>query len=140
MKPFKVLPHTADLAIEVWGNTLEELFENSARGMFHLIYEKAPEAQGHSFKKKFKTKNAIPGDIEMLLNLFLTTLLKFHSEEKTYLHEIAVKKLTPRKVIFCGEFYKTKENPAHEIKSVTFHGLKIEKENQHYKTMIVFDV
>ncbi len=146
MMPFRVIPHTADLAIEAYGRDLKDLFENSARGMFYLIYEKTPLLQSDrkvfkTIKKKFKIKNEIPGDMEMLLNLFLSALLKFQSEKNLSLLSIEIQKIDSRKVIFSAEFLQESDQPLHEIKSVTFHNMKIEKqEDGTLKTMIVFDV
>ncbi|MGC9063671.1 MAG: archease, partial [bacterium] len=37
MKRFELIDHTADIGITAYGNTLEELFENAAYGLFSVI-------------------------------------------------------------------------------------------------------
>ncbi len=37
MQAFEVLGHTPDVGLKVYGNTLKEVFENAAVGMFSLI-------------------------------------------------------------------------------------------------------
>jgi len=37
-KTFEEIDHTADIALQVWGNNLEELFSNAAQGMYSLIH------------------------------------------------------------------------------------------------------
>ncbi len=37
MQAFEVLEHTADVGLKAYGNTLKEVFENAAVGMFSLI-------------------------------------------------------------------------------------------------------
>jgi len=37
MKPYEQIPHTADIAVRVYGKDLKELFRNAAWGMFDII-------------------------------------------------------------------------------------------------------
>ena len=41
MKKYKLLDHTADIGIEVWGKTKKELFENAVEAMFDLMVDLA---------------------------------------------------------------------------------------------------
>ena len=43
MKDFEMVPHTADIKIRAYGNTMEELFRHALQGMFQSI---RPQAQG----------------------------------------------------------------------------------------------
>jgi len=38
---YEILEHTADKGVRAWGRTLEELFENAARGMYRLVVDPA---------------------------------------------------------------------------------------------------
>jgi len=38
---YKDLPHTADLRLEIYGKSLEKLFENSAEALAHILYRRS---------------------------------------------------------------------------------------------------
>ena len=68
-KKFKFLAHTADIKFQAFGNSLKEVYENSALALFNTIYDKKIKA-----KKKFKIKTQ-GHDLESLLYNFLEEVL-----------------------------------------------------------------
>jgi len=42
MKDYEYIEHTADVAVRVYGNSLEELFRNAAQATFSLITDYTP--------------------------------------------------------------------------------------------------
>lgn len=137
MKKFEVVEHTADLAIKAYGKTLEELFENAAYGMFSFITDLSSLKP---VQKSFLKVTEPIEDPEGLLVDFLSELNSY-VWKGYFVAKVKVKKVTPRQaeaeIYLCPRegypFY-------HEIKAVTYHGIEIKKENDHYTTMIVFDV
>lgn len=139
-KKFELINHTADIGIKVYGKTLEELFVNSAFGMYNIICEK--------FKKispKQKYKNVIKEfDNETLLISFLNDLLYQTFVNKILFCEFQIKSFKSDHSIsfICyGENYdKNKHGHIIELKSATFHNIKIKKNFWGlFETIIIFD-
>lgn len=125
--------HTADLGINVWGESMEELFSESAIGMYSLMGINGIESSG------INKSIVVSGfDNECLLINFLNELLYYIENENTIFDGFDISfganscqvKMVPHKIIKC-------RNP---IKAVTFHNLEIINSNHLYQVEIVFDI
>lgn len=140
MQKYINLEHTADLKIKAFGKTKEELFANAAYGMFQQIEsrkgEKGLPAQAGEVTRKIKIESV---DLEALLVDFLSELLSL-SDQYNEIYRDCKLKITDDKLLE-GEISGNKvESFETEIKAVTYHELKIEKENSHLTAEIVFDI
>jgi len=82
MKKFKFLEHTADIKFQAFGNSVKEVFENSALAMFSAMHE-------GKVKKTEKKKMEVKGDdLENLLYNFLEELLFLFDSEGFFLGKI----------------------------------------------------
>jgi SHS2 domain-containing protein len=139
--PWEEIPHTADWALRVRGDSLRSLFENAARGMASLIGgEGLPDAE------TIRREIALDApDLEMLLVDWLTELLVLVEDEGVFFTGIAVSEvadvvepstvgLRARVTAVPGEGF-TKH-----IKAVTYHNLAIRQTDTGFETTIVFDV
>jgi len=131
------LEHTADVALKVRAKTLPGLFLWAARGLVRLLFEgPLPPPEGRA-----QVSLAAP-DAETLLVRFLNELI--------YL--VQTKGLVPvgmrlrlsdcqlEAELFVVPFERVAERFLGEIKSATFHGLKIEVGKEGYVAQVVFDV
>lgn len=135
MKKFEVIEHTADIGAKIYGASLEEFFYNSAYALYKLM--------GISFDKiseKLKLKIEEP-TIEDLLVKFLNELI-FYVDTKKVAGNIKNLKIKNNKNFFlkCEIEGKKIMKMEREIKSATYHGLKIEKKGKFYTTVIIFDI
>jgi len=139
---FRYIEHTADVAIEASGSSIEELFLAAAEGWKEIVLE-SPEIQALG-----KVEINLEQDTgEELLVSFLDELnfqlntrhwifssIKFlavKNEENTWkLHAV----LSGQDII--PEKYEIKV----EIKAVTFHQLEIKHTNNNYSSIVVFDI
>lgn len=143
MKPYDLISHTADIGLKVRGRTLKDLFENAAKGMFWIAAGKA---------KKFKDLKVLSlkvdisgeaGDFEELLVDWLSELLYLSNKKKILFTDFKVQKLEEKSLVSKVQGVKVdpKKFPIKtEIKAVTFHNLKIEKDSQGFHADIIFDV
>jgi SHS2 domain-containing protein len=151
MKPFEVIEHTADIGLKVNGATLEELFENAAKGMFSVI--RGPQAHpssslgtGKRISAKVQRKIIIKKqveDFEELLVSWLSELLYIFNREKILFTNIRVLGLNYSGVEAEASGQKidlSKTTLQTEIKAVTFHNLKIEESPSGFSCNIIFDV
>jgi SHS2 domain-containing protein len=138
MKNYTLLDHTADIGVEVWGNTKEEALAATVEAMFDLIA--ANDSVAELEEKKIAVSGADTAD--MLINLLREALYLFHSKSwlcKTCeILEMEEEKITAR---LQGEPYDAKKHHLKmEIKAVTYHTLKIEKRDQGWRARVIFDV
>ena len=135
--PFEILEHTADVGLVARGSDLSELFRNAARGMFSLICDTS----------RVQKKETVPIEVrdENLDFLFFAWL-----DELLYL-------TSARRFVFCdfaaevtegaarGAAMGERMDPARhdlrlEIKAVTYHELKVVKQNNLWTATVIFDV
>jgi len=126
------VPHTADVAIEVLGDSLDELFVNAAYGMLSIM-----EINGQEKNMGREKILLTEYDYESLLVAFLSEIL-FMVEQKRNPFNIQVK-------ISGSQLESTFQSFSiisyiKEIKAVTFNQLNIKETNSQFKTRIVFDI
>ncbi|BAP60815.1 archease [Methanococcus maripaludis] len=131
---------TADIGIIAFGKTLEESFENSARGLSNIMVdiESIEKIEKHSFK-------VISEDLFGLLYDFLTELLILHDSELLIFSEFNVKiernecyELSC--VAFGDRYSKDKYEPKEEVKAITYHRMEIIKNENCWKTQFIVDL
>ena len=140
MKEFEVIEHTADVGIRAYGKSIEECFENAAKGMFAIITDNS-QIEPMEKREIELTSNSI----ENLLVDWLSELLFLNSaynlvfgdfevridegEEQVSLHGEAI-----------GEKYsREKHGYGTEIKAVTYHMLKVKREPP-CEVQVLFDI
>lgn len=138
MKTYKVLDHTADIGIEVWGRTKKELFGNAVEAMFDLIADLT--GINNVNEKVVAIKGA---DAEDLLVNFLREALYLFNGKIFLVKKCKLLELTARHVVaqLQGESYNSQKHQLKkEIKAVTYHGLNVKKTAQGWKAKVIFDV
>jgi SHS2 domain-containing protein/predicted kinase len=130
---FAVLDHTADLAVRVWGRTLEELFANAAVAMFSQM------GQCQATVAVQRDVSVEGDDNESLLVAWLSELLYLREVNGEAYHRFTVHFPAPGRLTAQagGGVWSSFDRP---IKAVTFHNLKITRCDGRYETTIVFDV
>jgi len=131
---YRVVDHTADVALYVWGDTLEDLFVNAATGMF------AQMAGAQRARAGVRRRITVEGDdYESLLVAWLSELLYLREINREAYGRFEVCFPAPARLDGSAEGYAV---PAFDrpIKAVTYHGLKVERKGRTYHATIVFDV
>jgi len=133
---FKEIEHSADFGLSFKASSIDELFKIAAFGMTKKVLKKFNE------KGEVQKKILIKGEtIEELFVEWLNELIFYLYYKKMVLKKILnfkfFEKTLASEVIFSEA---EKLDFEFEIKSATFHGLKIKKENNCYKASIIFDI
>ena len=133
---YEILEHTADIGIRACGETLSELYSNTTEGMFAIIYDTSdcPGAESIALE--------IDGiDAEHLMVRWLSELLNL-SREGWAFDRFEILDISERKIraVCYGENHKQPVKPKAEIKLVTYHGLKVERNAEGYQAEVIFDV
>lgn len=145
-KDFEQLPHTADIKVRVYGDSLKTLFRNAVIGMFQSI---GPKIDGCRIEHDRVVCDALPAqhdvsvtgtDAEMVLVEFLSEVLYLsdvHNEAylDAHIHEVDD---THVKATIHGIGVTGFE--VVEIKAVTYHDLKIKDVDGQLQVDIVFDI
>jgi|TARA_B100001964_G_scaffold242488_1_gene317506 SHS2 domain-containing protein len=143
MKKYKILEDVAiaDIAFEIYGKNLNELFENAALA----IFEESADLKNVKEKEK-KTIKIDSDKIEDLLFDFLSEIL-FLKDTFSILFKKSNVKITEKEEKFyldaklSGEkINREKHELKNDIKAVTLHMFKVEKTKKGYKALVVVDV
>ncbi len=136
-KKWKLLEHTADIRLEVYGATLEDLFINAALGFSNIIL---PEAELIS-ETELEIKVEADSAEELLVN-WLRELLFLNQTRKLIMTHAQVILFTEIDLLAKVSFtiIPPEVESSFEIKGVTYHGLSIIKNSEGYSARIVFDI
>ncbi len=138
-KKFKFLEHTADVKFQVFGKTLEEIFENSSLALINIIYSKKIKK-----KKNFKI-NVTGKDFESLLYNFLEEFLFLFDSENFLASKIKNIKIIKNKnkiklsADIFGDDAKNYEIEM-SVKAITYNEMFIKKENKKWLAQVVLDI
>ncbi|UCF70564.1 MAG: archease [candidate division WOR-3 bacterium] len=133
---YQYTDHTADLGIETWGRSLDELFANIGRAIFETQLtgsvnadkEKSIDLRSESLEDLF-----IDWCRELLYNF---SVHGFIPSEYT----ISVRETSLQAVLRGDKFDPTRHRVKLEIKNPTYHDLSIVKEKHEFRAKIIFDV
>ena len=135
---FQEVEHTADWALDIWAPTLEQLFEQAARGMLLLAgIELAPQA------REGRQLDLLAIDLEGLLVNFLNELLYWGESECLAfdVFHLSIRGLYLEGLHLTGRVEGAPiTTQTKEIKAVTFHNLVIHHDAGVFRVRIVFDV
>ena len=137
---FRILDHTADIALEATGADLRELFANAARGMFEITID----------PKTVRAARTVPvraegADLVDVLVSWLGELL-FQSEAKSFFfRDVTVAEADERHVSgeAAGEpIDLARHHPGMEIKAVTYHECEVRRDERtgRWRATVLFDI
>lgn len=129
------MPHTADVALEVWGRDLAELFVHAAQGLFGIAVSVEPGAAVSAWRE---VALSAP-DWETLLVDWLNELLLLQDEhDEAY---ISFEVHLPRPFELSARLGGTQAYGLEKVvKAATFHALEIHQGPEGYRALVVFDV
>jgi len=135
---FRFTEHTADIGLEVFARTREELFELAAFGMTAILT--TPE-KIHPLSKK--TVNLRADHLDELLVVWLNRL-NFEFETEGWLFSEFDVRLTGAFDLMAtlrGELFNPERHEIlREIKAATYHHLIVEKRKQFWYANVIFDL
>jgi len=140
-RSYKFIDHTADIAAQISGSSLEELFAAGAEALIHSsVYEKQFEADDLlEIELSASSREELLITFLNELNYLLVTkkwlYLSIHSIKifnDTDGYELSVE--------LNGTELKKDIQLKQEIKSVTYHQVEIVEAEGNYSTLVVFDI
>ena len=138
MRRFRFLNHTGDLAIEIYGQSLRNIFENAGQALFHVITDPS--------KVQEKVEKGITlayDDLETLMVDWLGELLYLHDVEGLLFRRFEVRGMEDGRfeVKAWGESFQEGRHVIRtEVKAVTFHHLEIKQQQGRWRARVVLDL
>lgn len=136
--PFETFEHTADLGLRVWAADLNALFADAGRGLFSLI---VPDLE--SVRTTQPVTFELAGDgADFLLFDWLNELLYTFEVRHLLLCQFDVE------VSDAGLTATARGEPLdpqrhvldHEVKAITYHGLKLERLANLWRAEVIVDI
>ena len=143
MGKYQILEHTADKGLAVEAESLPDLFETAARGLFRLMID--PDRYPPTEHVVIELHAP---DLEMLLVKWLNELL-YHFEVHHRLFsrygDIEVREAEERwhltaQAHYCPIAPQQLEWEGAPVKSVTYHGLRLERDSERWRLRVFVDV
>jgi SHS2 domain-containing protein len=137
---YQFIDHTADIAVEISADSLEELFSLAAEA---LLVSSAEDILFRNTEQKKINLNEYSA--EELLVSFLSELNFFISARKWLMKSVSQIRIEEYENIWqlkmkCEGSSEVDYTPKDEIKAVTFHQMEIKFEQGRYQTTIIFDI
>jgi len=132
---YRLLEHTADALVEIYGKNLDELFANAAFALFDQITDISKVEPIGELGLKLEAESR-----EQLLVDFLQELLFVHDTENLVFSEFVVR-TDGRKldaVVRGQEFDEDKHSKRSVVKGVTYH--RLEFDDKAGTLTVLFDV
>ncbi|MCA9246275.1 MAG: archease [Planctomycetales bacterium] len=135
---FEIFDHTADLGIRVAASDVDALFAEAGRALFAVIV-----GEGANLDCRERVEIRIAGnDREYLLLDWLSELLYLFETRKLLLGQFDVhvddRGLTAE---VRGEpIDPARHNVEHEVKAITYHGLRIETIDGRWQAEVILDI
>lgn len=138
---YRLFEHTADVGLEVEAGSVNELFEEAARGFFSLAVEDASCIQ----TKREVNISLSSENFESLLVDWLSDLIFRLDAEKLLLKDFRVDIRKSDAISLEAKAWgETVDLEHHElrkdIKAVTYHDLKLEQTPKGWSARVLFDI
>jgi len=139
---YRFLDHPADAYIEAYGDSLEELLENSALAMFDVMVDVSkvePNIEKHVESRGFDLENLLYNWLEDWLFYYSTEFLVF-SKFKVYEISKDGEELVVKASGWGEKFDERKHEPKVEVKAATYSQMFIGKVDGKWVARFVLDI
>lgn len=137
MGSYSVLDHTADTGIEVSAETLAELVRCAAMGMFELMADLEPCPSSPEVEIDLPARS----ETDMLIDALSELLYESEVRDLHFCHfEVEEDGNSGLAIRARGRPWPEVEVTGPPIKAVTYHDLRVDKEDDGWRTRVYFDV
>jgi SHS2 domain-containing protein len=133
----RLLPHTADLSVEVEAPTKQALFSEFARALTDLMVE------GEVQPSRQETVALSAMDLPSLLVGFLNELIFLWEDQSFLAGDIRFtewKRFTFQAVVLGESFSPDRHRLMHGVKAATYHDLQLARIGRIWRGQVLFDV
>jgi SHS2 domain-containing protein len=137
-KPYRLIPHTGDLGMEVWGKDTADLFAQAGWSFFDIMIQ----TRGIELQQEIRIQVEAP-DREALLVAWLGELLYIFEIERLVLGRFSIQVLTSQTLSAQGwgePLDLQKHQVKTVVKAVTYHQLRIWEAKGLWRARVIFDL
>ena len=137
-KPYRLISHTGDLGLEVWGNDLPDLFTKAAWAFMDTFVEARTIEASQS-----QTITAEAPDQETLLVAWLGELLYRFDARHLVFGRFEMEELSDqflRATAWGEKYHPEKHRFKTAVKAVTYHQLRLWRARKYWHARIILDV
>ena len=138
----EIFEHTADLGLRVRASTLPELFVDAAHGLFSMIV--TPEDQAdRPVECPIEKSIRIGGtQLEYLMFDWLNELLALFETDRFIgrRFDVAISPDGLQATAHGTVLDHQRDQLEHEVKAITYHGLKVQQKNGEWLTEVIVDI
>jgi len=137
-KNYRLINHTADFGIHVFGKDPKDLFANAAFALFDMVTD-ISAVKGENKKKISVTGSDWP---DLMVN-WLRELLYLWTGNEILLKLAKIQKITAYEItaiVFCDSYDPDRHVIKNEIKAVTYHQIQVARSPRDWQARIIFDV
>jgi SHS2 domain-containing protein len=132
------LDHTADAGILVRAADLKELFARAAWGMFSLVTDVDTIRLVERSRVRIEARDRLALMVNWLSELNYRHITEHRLFGRFVIVEICEKWLAAE--VHGERFDSSRHKVFTEIKAVTFHGLRLQRDDQGWQAQIIFDL
>jgi SHS2 domain-containing protein len=135
---YRLIDHTADFGLEIFGRDPSDLFKQAARALTDLLTDPS------LLKKQNRLALDIEGsDWEDLLINWLRELLYLYNGKAQFVSGvdiIAIEQTRLRAEVATEDYRMGHHEIRNEIKAVTYHQLEVKADDNGWRARVIFDV
>jgi SHS2 domain-containing protein len=136
---YETFDHTADLGLRVRAATLPELFADAGRGLTSMLVEDVSP-----IRETTSATIALPkdDDLEFLLFDFLKAILfRFETDHLLLVRfEVTLDDSGLHATGHGEPMDDARHEPGHEVKAITYHGLRVERDGDGWLAEVIVDI
>ena len=135
---YRLLEHTSDIKVEIYGTDLAGLFTNAATCLFDLILDREKVGEAKAVPVSLQS-TTLP---ELFLD-WLRELLFLFSTRYLAVRRVETASIEPTRLsatVFGEEFDQERHGLKVEVKTPTYHQYRIDKTDEGFRATVVFDV
>jgi SHS2 domain-containing protein len=136
--PFRIIDHTADFGLQIFGKDLNHLFRNAGCALFDQIVDAAAVTGDASMRLSVSGE-----DHEELMFNWLRELLYLWNGEQKLIRDLHIDRLSSGRLDarFRYDRYAQDRHPIkRDIKAVTYHQLQVRRWEGGWMAQVIFDV
>lgn len=138
MRLYRLIDHTADFGLEIFGSDARALFTNAAEALFDII----TDAERIEPKEKRSIRVSGADWPDLMVNWY-RELLNIWNVKKRLVKSVFISQISERKLTaesLCQPYIPDHHIIKIEIKAVTYHQIQVVPKPEGWKARIILDV
>src|SRR5262245_44469653 len=135
---YETFDHTADLGLRVRAAALPELFADAGRGLTSMLVEDVAP-----IRETARVAFALPKDdlVYLLFDFLKAILYRFETDRLLLVRfEVTLDDSGLHAVGHGEPMDDARHEPGHEVKAITYHGLRVERDGDGWIAEVIVDI